>query len=350
MDIRIFTNEIEVEGLREAWQGLQGRAGVSPFSNFDVLQVWWREIARREKASWVLATGWEEGRLVALLPLALYSRKGFRILRIAGHDVFLGKVSLFERPADADALWRAVYARGGFDFAEISCLTPGAEEERAIASFPAARKADESGEKIINFAGQAGEDWFAALSRHERREFKRHRNNLEKRGGTRTVFYERDWPSHEVEKMMALKAAWCEANDKRSSIFKEAFLPSLMQAAPSDGCVLGCLYCGEESIGFSLNFPMGRTNYSYVLAHDEGWSAFSPGILTIVEAIRHFADQGCEVFHFMEGRQAYKDRFANGETVLDSFVFPRTLWGRVGVALSLAKRKGASLRAEKRRR
>ena len=87
------------------------------------------------------------------------------------------------------------------------------------------------------------------------------------------------------------------------------------------------LKCDNRPLAAAFTMRCGRTAHFYLTGFDPAWARYSPGLLTVVAAMRGAFDEGVEEFHFLRGREAYKYRIG----AQDRPMFCRALW-RTGVA------------------
>src|SRR5581483_12300907 len=87
LDIRIIEELSAFESLEGPWGQLDAQPGVRPFQEFGWSAAWVRTIGKA--GGWRLRVGtlWQQGRLVAVLPLCVRRYKGIRMLEWIGARV-----------------------------------------------------------------------------------------------------------------------------------------------------------------------------------------------------------------------------------------------------------------------
>ena len=97
------------------------------------------------------------------------------------------------------------------------------------------------------------------------------------------------------------------------------------------------LKCDNRPLAAAFVMRCGRSAHFYLTGFDPAWSRFSPGLLTVVAAMRGAFAEGVDEFHFLRGREAYKYRIG----AEDRPMFRRALW-RDGAAKAPLAGRGAA--------
>lgn len=98
------------------------------------------------------------------------------------------------------------------------------------------------------------------------------------------------------------------------------------------------LKCDNRPIAAALVMRCGTTAHFYLTGFDPAWARFSPGLLTIVAAMRSTHQEGVREFHFLRGREAYKYRLG----AEDRRMFHRSLWREGFAEAQVARGEGAA--------
>ena len=88
-----------------------------------------------------------------------------------------------------------------------------------------------------------------------------------------------------------------------------AFLRSLVPELDRAGLLRFCrLKCAQRPLAAALVMQRGDAAHFYLTGFDPAWSRYSPGLLTIAEAMRASFAEGAKEFHFLRGSEPYKYR------------------------------------------
>jgi CelD/BcsL family acetyltransferase involved in cellulose biosynthesis len=341
LDCRVLTTEEEVRAIARDWHDLYLRVGENPYADYSSFNVWWETTARLKKTTLYIVTGWKEGRLVALLPMVICVKRGFRTLCLVCYDVFPGVMELMEDSSYQEEMWSVIHRCTQYDVALIGYIEEGSAKQKIIEGFPCARKFDNSLVTALRFEGRSSEEWLRGLRRKRRAEFTRKERNMEERCNTTFTVYRDHVPQEIVAAFVQHKKAWCEKNEVKSSLFLSPdFLPRLIEDAAARGNLyFFCLRCGGHPVGFMFGEAQGKILYAYMLSYDLAWSVTSPGIVMALKTIRWVADNGFEELNLMEGKERFKEDFTNVRQPLINYVFCRNPWGWIGRFLLLTQER-----------
>ena len=68
------------------------------------------------------------------------------------------------------------------------------------------------------------------------------------------------------------------------------------------------LKCDNRPLAAAFTMRCGRSAHFYLTGFDPAWARYSPGLLTVVAAMRGTFAEGVDEFHFLRGRETYKYR------------------------------------------
>lgn len=339
LDCNTLTEIENVEAIAPAWHDLYQRIGSDYFAGYTPFKVWWQTIAQEKMTTLHVVTGHRDGKLVALFPLVVCKKKGFRILFWAGYDAFLGDLALYENQDDLDELWQFVAKSPYFDAAELRYISQNSAMEEVLSKRRCACQIEEDFLTSIRFEGMDSQAWLAGLPRKVRTESKRKMKRLFGTGAVKFDVYQKDIPKDLLRTMIDHKREWCvdRGYDSRA-FFNPEYIPQLVKEASEKGDVrFFCLSIDGMPISFALGFICGKTIYVSVLAHDPSCMELSPGVMVIVETIKWCADYGLDEFSFMEGREDFKVKYGNTRRVIVTYSFCRTIWGYVARTLLVVR-------------
>ena len=336
MDCRIHLEEHGAMALAQQWRELHSTCGQSPFTQFEWIMAWWRNFGR---PNWSLhiATGWEHGRLVALIPLAVNIRNGLRIIEWAGADVLDYVDILSEGPEFTKRLWDYVRKHGQFDIAILRDVDPRGPSAAILNKFTT--PVEKSHSSFLSLEWSRSEEWIGTFSRETRHRNKRKRTKLENGVELRFDFYFEDGPPSELlPSMVEQKTHWALANDQPGMFRTDRALPFLRELSEGTTntrqALFASIYRGSELVAGQLSFISEGRCLFYLSTYNEKFSAASPGRLLLYETIGWAIDHGLREFDFLRGPAAYKTSLASGHRALHEFTFARTVQGHFGRLLA----------------
>ncbi|MER2519268.1 MAG: GNAT family N-acetyltransferase [Bdellovibrionales bacterium] len=329
-DFAILTTDSAIEALSAEWQELYARVGEESglFTDPDSFLIWWRTIGKDQRTPYVV-TGRKEGRLIGVLPLAIARNHGLRILQAAGYKALSICEVLCETPDLVEGLWKAAKQGKGYHFADIRDVYADSANHAELSRI--ARRRDTSKAFSLDLSPWSdGEAWFRAIPRKMRYETERKLRKMKNEKGpisfkTYDGFADGPFPEAIMGDLLRHKLNWCQSHDK-DGLFSHPkacdFFRELARSAAQRGALnLGWLCCGESTIGYVLNFQRKGILSGYVTSYDPAWSSCSPGILTLIHAIKWAIDHGKKSYDLNQGDYQYKQKFSNAEKECAEFTF-----------------------------
>lgn len=115
------------------------------------------------------------------------------------------------------------------------------------------------------------------------------------------------------------------AFSKRQQGFQAKVVENIRQARDieTQHIKLSMLRLDREVIAYSYGIRANGVTSSYVLAHDDLFTSYSPGLLLLLQIIEAASRRGDPAYDFSLGEMSYKELWATGQ----SSVY-RVLWGR----------------------
>ncbi len=113
---------------------------------------------------------------------------------------------------------------------------------------------------------------------------------------------------------------------------------------PGFGGMTSALWAGDALAAVSFSMRNGTTGHSWFPTFNPQFSRASPGLLLLIEIIRHAADIGLTEYDLGRGPEQYKREFANGARDLCEGSVERPL---TPLGLTRKARKAAQVAAEK---
>lgn len=332
MDVRITSSEQELLTIFDSWRALHLRIGRSFFNDPAFFMAWWDIKGREGHRVLHVATGWNEGRLVALAPLVVARRYGLRILEWGGANVFDYNDMLLEDHADCEAMWHGIRASKGYDVGFIRGMEANSTCYGALRGI--GRPLRKNTIYRINLEGPCGAAWHAeTLSPSKRKALRRQERQIHAKGvfsfhvhGTGPA------PPAIINALIRQKAAWSSHNQKQG-LFDDpssaaALLESMAEAAAGLGTMhLSWICSGDEILAVHFGFIYQNILYYYMPSYHLDWALYSPGKILLVKLIAWCVDHGLSSFDFMKGDDPYKASLANASKELWDFTFAGTPGG-----------------------
>lgn len=337
-----------VEPFEEAWRALAGSAHATPFQSFDLMRVFYRQLAGNGGAEPVVAlVRHADGRPAALFPMMRSRRHGLNWLHTDARplDYCAPLIDRSLAPAEAGSAVRAMLVavpRADLLYVNRIPQCVGGLENPLLSLPNAARLRFSSW--TLPLAGRTWDELAAAQTKRFRSNLRSYIQRLERAHDRRfaisfgTDISARDWSEFKRLRAESLSekgrsdilgdAAWGGFYDAliRDSGTCRAWLATLR----ADGRMIAGLYGFVEAGRVQVILP------AMLLGE---WKSFSPGTQLFHETINHFYQSGADVYDLSIGDMAYKARFGCVEGNVYDALFPKTLAGHVFYAFWRAKVK-----------
>lgn len=316
-----------VDELRSAWSELALAAG-SPFATPEWAQTWIEHLGDPERVR-IFAVRDESGRVVAILPLTLRSRRP-RVVRFIGHGPGdeLGPVCApADRRVAVEGCHQALRAlRADLLLAE---QLPGGQR---WATLLRARAVADTGFPIMSLSGIGdGDALLAHLGRSVAKRLGAVRRKLEREGELR-VRVAADGPGldADIDALFALhRARWAPAVTDFAGPH-EPFHRAFLKAASARGWLHLLLVevDGTPVAGlYDLRFASCQNQYQS--GRDPAMDRLSVGYFALLCGMRDAARDGMRAYRFLRGDEAYKYDYADEDPRLETFVIGRGAAGHV---------------------
>ncbi|MDX6571530.1 MAG: hypothetical protein QOC86_686 [Gaiellales bacterium] len=343
--------DVRVETVRDAagfaalgagWDALAAALPrPTPFMLHAWLEEWWRHLAGGAEMAVIVA--WRDDRLVAALPLMITKRLGVRTAAfIGGSDSALADLLLAEGEPDAtaEALLEEL-RRQPFHVLDVFGLPAESRLARAAAGDLQVRRRVEAPVLLMPQGFDAA--YRAKRGSKRRAEHRRRMRRLQESGDAEfTVVRTIDELRPALEEGFRVNALRWEGRPDRSLFsteqghaFHRAVLPRL---AALDMARILLLRSEGRVVAFQYWLAYRGSMISNRRAFDPSFSSFSPGILTMLQALEDASEEGLTRVEFMGGPEPYKLEFCDGfEPLYQGIGFARGLRGRLAARAALAR-------------
>jgi CelD/BcsL family acetyltransferase involved in cellulose biosynthesis len=343
--IEVITAPERLASLKHPWRELWERAGADVFQSHEWINAWSQTAAAHSDARLRIAVAWQNGALVAVLPMVVRRRLLLRRLEWVARDHADYCDALVEPDGDTSLLrdlWIAVCRSGGFDLVRLTQVRPDARVRPSLDSADTASGSLELRDNQqpclgINNRWANGEAWFRSLNKKARNNFTRGRRILSELGGNvtlRIVNPAEETVAPVLEHVLDMKRRWLEASEPRSPMLASRLdrQRAVLNAAAETGLMrVFLLECGGTVSAASVNFVYPTKLQAYLTAYDPQYERASPGTILIIDYIKWAFDRHLSYVDFLRGDEPFKHRFANSETRLKGYIGAQTLLGRLAL-------------------
>jgi CelD/BcsL family acetyltransferase involved in cellulose biosynthesis len=334
--IEVVRDAARFQEVEAAWLALWRRNDADVFQHHGWIAAWWHGCGAGYRLRVGLA--WQGEELVAVLPLAIRSWRGLRLLEWAAQS-FSDYCDIIGSPSVLEELWAAVAAAGGFDVIRLKNIAPDARVLTVLRQL-GLREAPERHphDLCLRVASQwaSGEAWFRCLNKKKRNNHTRGARILAEFGEVAHRQYCPGEPLEPVlDRLAALKRDWLRANKLSSPLLDNNVdvLPRLVRALSQIGNLrIFTIECSGEIVAGSVNVVQKDKMMAFFSAYDPKYDRASPGISLMTEYTRWAFDHGITVVDYLRGGETYKFEFANAATELTAVVQGWSLPGKAFLA------------------
>ena len=177
------------------------------------------------------------------------------------------------------------------------------------------------------------EEYLVSLPKKDRYKIKSPRKKMLEEGKLRYAAFEPAEFETALRLLFDLHAKRADAKGitstfGRSAIFE--FHRALLRRLPTEDVIFRCLRDESGVVAVLYGFRCGNRIFFYQLGYNPEWSAASPGVVIISEAIREAFATGAVEFNFLQGDEPYKRTFTrNARALFDCHVYSTTFSGRL---------------------
>lgn len=315
--------------LASTWQALWLRSGSGVFQSHYWIQAWWASKPADSRLH--IAIAWQDGKLVAALPLVVFRWRGIRILQWAAQSVSDYCDALGESEDVVRQLWTMVDKRGGYDIVRLKNVRLDAIVRPILHDAVAP---GEPSDACLQVSKQwpSGEGWFRSLNKKKRSNHSRGERMLAEMGKISVRQIVADPPADLIARLSDLKEQWRRANGLESTC-DSAMLTALVDGLGKLGalCIV-VLECNGEVVAGSINAIQGNRLLAFFAMYDPVVARASPGIMLMTHYIKWAFDNGITEIDFLRGEEVYKFEFANTVVTLDVFLGSKTVVGALMLA------------------
>ncbi len=334
----VIDSEQGFAALRGEWDELlQASASDNFFLTWEWLHTWWQHLGEDRRLH--IVTVREEGRLVALAPLALRPRRWLRLMPFRTLE-FLGRgnagsdyLSMIVRKGWEDSalgvLLNCLAGRGlALEFSHVDsrdALIHAAAADLEARGWHGYRSTIEVCPHIT-LEGHTWDSYLAALGRTHRTNFKRKLKKLQQLYTLRI-----EEANTDTERRAALdilvnlhlkrrrEVGGSDALHRRELLnFHEELTASALR---SGRLRLQVMWLDDAPVAAMYGFEYGGVFNFYQSGFDSAYATHSVGLVMAGLAIKSAIERGVRDFDFLHGNENYKYLWASGERELERFQF-----------------------------
>jgi CelD/BcsL family acetyltransferase involved in cellulose biosynthesis len=325
----------DLDSLRDDWEALAERSG-SVFATWEWNATWWRHFAAGRELRTVASYD-DSGRLAAILPLYLSSRRPLRVLRFLGHGPGdeLQPVCAPEDRGLAAAALREELSRGGADVL-LAERMPAAEGWAGLVGGRVLRR---ESSPVLPIGGRSWDEYLAERSRNFREQARRRERKLAREHELR--YRMTDDPARLEDDLTTLfrlhEARWGKRGSGALAGQRERFHRDFAAQALERGWLrLVFLEVEGKAAAAWYGLRYAGADWFYQAGRDPAWDGYSAGFVLMVHTIRTAFENGMREYRLLRGEEEYKGRFAGDDPGLDTVVLSRGPAGRAAIGVARA--------------
>jgi CelD/BcsL family acetyltransferase involved in cellulose biosynthesis len=335
---RMIDDRGAFDALETSWRELDAHAAVRPFQQYAWVAAWVRTIGTAGGWRLKVATLWQEGRLVAVLPLCIRRVNGMRILEWAAARVSDYCDAIVDPRIDQDfalhTLWEAVARSGGFDVARLSHVRTDARFFSVLGALrPWTETLEDAGG--VPIAWSSGAEWLQRQTAGMRDRVKYNSRRMLKAGFEVRVCGKADSSSRIIETLVRQKRPWLAARGLSSFIDEPGgveFLQSVVAASAERGELhLSTVQNQERIAACDLAFVREGVIYSYLASFEPELHKYSFGRILTDSLLMWACDNGMRRLDLLLGAYDYKTEYQCTLEPVRTLVIPRGPIGRAAL-------------------
>jgi CelD/BcsL family acetyltransferase involved in cellulose biosynthesis len=327
------------------WRTLAERAG-HVFATPEWLLTWWRHYGRGDRA--LIGLVRREGRLVAIVPLYVWWRRGVPVLRFVGHGPSdqLGPIcGPLSEPDAAEAVRCAVT---GVPFRRFILLAEQLGGGQGFGRLVGARELYRESSPVLHLESESWEEFLSSRGRNFRQQARRFPRRLADAGEVSyRIASEPARLSQDLDILFELhRRRWGAADTPflRAAGFHRDFAEQALSLGwlrlvilEIDGAPAAALY----------GFRFAGTESAYQTGRDPAFQHHPVGFVLLARSVREALVDGMREYRLLRGGSAYKARFATSDPGLETTGLARGGSARLLLAAAAATR-GRSLGLRRR--
>ena len=328
-----------LDSLREECASLAERSG-NVFGTWQWLSSWWRHFGAG-RPQLLMACRSPDGKLVAILPLYLWSARPLRVLRFLGHGAGdqLGPVcAASDCVPVAKALRRLLSERAGRWDVFLGEQLPN---ELSWGSLLGAKALRRHASPVLHFSASSWEEFLYSCGPNLRQQVRRRERKLAREHDLR--YRLADDPQRlekDLDTLFALHGAVWPEGESAFAGERKAFQRGFARCALENGWLrLWFLELDGKAVAAWYGLRFGGVDSYYQAGRDPAWAHASVGFVLLVHSIRQALEDGMGEYRFLRGDEGFKYRFATKDPGLETVGLSGTIAGAAALAAGAATRR-----------
>ncbi|SEQ35146.1 Acetyltransferase involved in cellulose biosynthesis, CelD/BcsL family [Faunimonas pinastri] len=334
-DVAVATSAAELKALRPEWLALEEKAVAPlPFQSFGQISTWLRHQPESLRLRVVVVR--ENGRAALILPLALRSRIGLAVARMAGEPVAQYADVLLDPEIASEDTFRAALGAaraGGLDAIEFTRV----RADSHLARFAALLGTPEH-LRVAPYAdvGAFGsyDGFLQTLSKNTRKSLRNRRNNLDRQEGVAFAIIEGGAEARAaLAACMALKREWLQSRGAISSAFRDPLTSEILLDLAEDhrnsGSVVLTMHVAGRLTAIYLGFEYRGTFFTYMSAYDPDFSDLSPGRMLLDHYLATFPERNMRRLDLLPPDDGYKREWCSAAEEVADYTLALSPAGRL---------------------
>jgi CelD/BcsL family acetyltransferase involved in cellulose biosynthesis len=320
----------QLDELAAEWRALDEQSG-NLFATWDWHSIWWRHFGRGGRLC-IGACRDTAGALVGVLPTYVPRAIGpLRLVRLLGHGQGdrLGPIC---RPGDrprVGAALRAALQQPPWRNALL--LAEQVPAEDGWCALLGGRVVAREASPFLELAGATWDELLAAKSSSLRKQVRYQERRLarEQTLRYRLIDHVEALPGA-LDTLFTLHGERWGEHGSPAFAASEAFHREFAARAFERGWLrLWLLELEDHAVAAWYGFRFGGADWHYQSGRDPSWDRYSVGAVLLARTIRDSAESGVPRYLFLRGGEAYKRRFATGDSGLETLTLGAGSLGRV---------------------
>lgn len=320
----------ELGEVRDDWRRLAEADG-SIFSTYEWAETWCRHYGSGLRLELVRARD-ASGRVSALVPLAIDSVRGLRIMRLIGHGV-ADQLAPVCAPGDrmqaVEALEQTLANTPGVDLALLDRLPA---DDGWPSLLPGSALNSESS-PVLTTAGRSWEEYVAGRTANMRGQLRRRERKLAREH--RLAFRLADDPERldaDLDLLFDLHSRRFGSESTGFSTRHRAFHRDFAHVALTRGWLrLWFAEVDGRPLAAWYGFRFGGADWFYQSGRDPEEKRLSVGFVLLAHTVRCAFEDGMSHYRFLRGPEPYKRRFTDRESFVTTAAIGLTRRGRTAV-------------------
>ena len=340
-EISCINNLCDLEALKQEWSELEQKSlpDMAYFQSYDWCRTWWLNHHPQGEDAFPrlqVYTLRRNGRLLMIWPLMVERGPfGFKVLTVLGGTLsqYGGVLADHDQISEAEILecWSGMILHADVDAIAVDRVPQRSLLAQSLKQLGLATVVETT--SIINLAdGGAHARLLNPSKASSRKNRKRRRKKLADGKSLELVAIPASAPEYaEISsKVFQWKATWLHETGRPSGGLGDKGTKNFISSL-TEGVHALVLKHDGKAIAAEIGFQQGEHFYSYIGAFDWSLRRLSPGRVQIEEALSWLIAQDVKYYDLLGAPSSYKQDMSDLSIGMESFLYPKTVLGRLYV-------------------